>query len=41
MEDRKIVVTLSQAVQIGMDEWKQEKVGRVFSVERPLRDLLE
>ena len=40
MERGRIVVTLSQAVQIGMDEWKQHKVSRVFSVDRPFRDLL-
>ena len=41
MEGKKIVVTLSQAVQIGIDEWKQHKVSRVFSVNRSFRDLLE
>jgi len=40
MDDRKIVVTISQAVQIGMEEWKQHYVSRVFAVSRPIKDML-
>lgn len=40
MEKRNIVVTLSQAVQIGHDEWKQHRVSRVFSTRRSIHDLL-
>jgi len=40
MIDREIVVTLSQAIQIGPDEWKQHKISRIFSSTRSLRDML-
>ena len=40
MEDRKIVVTISQAIQIGMDSWKQHHVSRVFLISRPFKDML-
>ena len=40
MSDRKIVVTLSYPVQIGVDEWKQHYTSRVFSVTRPIKDML-
>ena len=40
MDNKKIVVTLSQPVQIGVDEWKQVRTSRVFSVSRPIADML-
>ena len=40
MSEKKIVATISQAVQIGVDEWKQYYMSRVFSVTRPIKDML-
>lgn len=38
--DTKIVVTISAAVQIGVDEWKQVYTSRVFSADRSIKDML-
>jgi len=40
MNDSKIVVTLSAAVQIGEEAWKQVYTSRVFPVRRPIKDML-
>ena len=40
MSDEKIVVTISAPVQIGMDEWKQVRTSRIFSITRPVKDML-
>lgn len=40
MNNRKIVVTLSQSVRIGQDEWKQHRISRVFSTHRSISDIL-
>jgi hypothetical protein len=36
----KIVVTVSQPVQIGMDEWKQKRTSKTFSIDDSIADML-
>jgi predicted XRE-type DNA-binding protein len=40
MNKTKIVVTLSHAVQIGENEFKQHRISRVFAVSRSIGDML-
>ena len=39
-EEKKIVVTISDAVQIGENAWKQVYTSRIFSISRPVKDML-
>jgi hypothetical protein len=38
--DRKVVATISDAVQVGEDAWKQVYTSRVFATSRPIDDIL-
>lgn len=40
MSKKEIMVTLSQAVQCGENEFKQVRVSRGFAISRPIEDML-
>ncbi len=40
MEQKRIVVTVTRAVQVGPDKWQQDYQSRVFATTRSIDDML-